>query len=67
MAVTKIEKALLQVRHVRTFLDSAEAALRAEGNDNSRIGAARIAIEGLQEAYVDLLNTMAEDEHADGR
>jgi len=53
--MTNIEKLLLQVRQVKTFLESAEAALVSSGDDSAKVGAAAVSLEAAEEAFKRLL------------
>ncbi|MCV0396992.1 MAG: hypothetical protein K5872_08710 [Rhizobiaceae bacterium] len=51
-----VESLLTEVRHVKAFLESAEAALSGQGSDTDKKNAARVGIEGAAEAISALLS-----------
>lgn len=53
-----VQSVLQHVQQVKTFIESAEAALTSAGDDSAKIEAARTVIESADEAMRTLLDTL---------
>ncbi|MEW9614903.1 hypothetical protein AB3G45_13845 [Shinella sp. S4-D37] len=58
--MTKINELLLEVQHVKAFLEAAEAALSGSGKPSSKVEAASVGIEGARDGLAGLIKLLAE-------
>lgn len=58
--MTKINELLLEVQHLKSFLESSEAALSGPGRPSSKVGAASVGIEAVRDGLGGLIKLLAE-------
>lgn len=58
--MTKINELLLEVQHLKSFLESSEAALSGPGRPSSKVDAASVGIEVVRDGLAGLIKLLAE-------